>query len=288
LRDIEAEAPFSEDLRAILDVVSGQRSADFHDYRRSTLERRLATRLAATQSKDLAAYRDRLESDPAELNRLVDAFLVRVTSFFRDDRVFDALGRTVVPELYRDLPPAGLVRAWVAGVATGEEAYSVAMVLASALPGGAAKSFQVVASDLSQEALHAARSGSYAVEAIETVPEPLRTAFLEVEDDRARVSEELAVRVRFGHHDLLGPLLAPKEAVIATFDLVMCRNVLIYIDRRMQRMLVERFAGVVRPGGALVVGLAESLPPETGSLYEPYPGLDPKLRIYRRRKEPTR
>jgi chemotaxis methyl-accepting protein methylase len=167
----------------------------------------------------------------------------------------------------------------VVGASTGEEAWSVAMLLAEACPPPGA--FEVLASDLDPAALEVARSGRYAREAALAVPERLRARFLTPEGGAVRMVPELRERVRFARHDLMGRRLAPPEAVVASFDLVLCRNVLIYFTRRLQEKAFERLAELLRPGNLLVMGLAEWLP---GRLAESFAPLDARLKIYRRRE----
>ena len=274
-------------LTKVLAFLADERGVDFRDYRPAMIERRLAARLAATGALDVDAYLARLTADPDEADRLIAALVVRVTGFFRDPAVFDALEASVVPGLLASLGAQGTLRAWVAGTATGEEAYSLAMLLGRAVEARPGASFDVIASDIDAAALETARLGCYAREAAEAVPEPLRGRFLEPDPDApgaaagVRVVASLRDRIRFARHDLMGPRLAPREAVMADFHVVFCRNVLIYFTRQLQGRAFERFAAALSPGGILVLGGAESVPESARASFAV---VDPALRIYRRRE----
>jgi chemotaxis methyl-accepting protein methylase len=208
--------------------------------------------------------------------------MVPATELFRDRDVFAVLAAAVVPDLLRRLG-RGPLRAWAVGVATGEEAWSLAMLLAAACADRGVD-FDLVASDLDATALDTAQQGRFRAAACEAVPQDLRARFLA--DDgggMVRVADELRAHVHFAEHDLMGRTVAPREAVIASFHVIALRNVLIYFDRRLQGKAVERLRGVLEPGGALVLGLAETLPDAVGADFAPYPGVPSRLRIFTRR-----
>lgn len=278
----DADGPsIGESLEGILELVARERGIDLRDYRREVLERRVVARMRARRALDAPAYVRSLADDPAELDRLAAALLVHTTSFFRDPEVFETLRAVVLPSLAAD--PRRRIRAWVIGAATGEEAYSVAIALAST-PESSGLSWEVLATDRDESSVAAARSGRYGPAALATLPEAARRDHFVDDGDAARASEALASRVTFAVHDLLGPRLAPREAIVAEFDLVLCRNVLIYLDDRSLRTAGSRIASVLRPGGALVLGLTELVPKAVTARFEPFPGTDPALRVFRHRR----
>jgi len=286
---VTADPATQHELLGILGRLAVDRGIDFRDYRRETIVRRLDLRVAATRSLDWSDYRRRLEGDPVEADRLIEALVVSVTRFFRDPDVFDALGSRFVPGLYRALDRRRTLRAWVAGAATGEEAYSLAMLLDAARDGAPGKDFEIIASDIDEAALEIARAGRYPGEDARHIPASHRERSLEAStprmaggaDEEVTVKPDLRRRVRFARHDLMGPRLAPSEAVIAAFDLVLCRNVVIYFDQRLQEGAFSRLAGALRAGGLLVLGGTESL---SGGALDAFEVVDASARIYRRRE----
>jgi chemotaxis methyl-accepting protein methylase len=281
VREAELDVP-AEDLEAILGHVAREKGLDLRDYRRPTLARRVRARMEALGDPDAATYRRRTESDRRELDRLAEALLVRFTSFFRDPAVFDALARSVLPRLVREAAARDApVRAWVVGAASGEEAYSVAMVLAD-LCREAGRPFQVLGTDRSEQAVELARRGLYHEDELAPLPERLRELFAP-SDGAFVVRDSLKAQVRFARHDLMAPRLSPPEAVLASFDVVLCRNVLIYLDERYRARAFERLATVVQEGGALVLGSSEALPLGMAERFAPFPGTDASSRIFRKR-----
>jgi two-component system CheB/CheR fusion protein len=261
----------------VLGLLASRRGVDFRDYRDDTLERGLRGRLQALDCPGLADYRRLLDEDPGEVDRLLRSLVVPYTGFFRDANVFAALRQEVLPRLFERSP---VVRAFSVGVATGEEAWTVAMLLADASAG---RPFEVIATDLDGDALEVGRRGRYRPEVLAAIPPSFRDRFIEGNE----IAPGLRGHVRFARHDLMGRVLAPAEAVLASFGLVLARNVLIYFERRLQRKALDRLAAVLEPGGALVLGDSESLPLDFGGLVEHHPGVDPQLRIYQRGQDRT-
>jgi two-component system, chemotaxis family, CheB/CheR fusion protein len=274
-----APAP-SDDVSAVLAFLASLRGVDFRDYRRDAVERAVHARLVATSSGDLAAYLRVLARDPVEVERLAASLVVPVSSFFRDPEVFAALEHTVLPDLLARPSP---LRAWSVGVATGEEAWSLAMLLvvAAERQEAPAPSFDLIASDLDARSLSIARAARYPAAAVAHLPPALRDRFLRPDGDAVRVEDSLRPVVRFSLHDVLGRRLAPPDAVVASFRLVLFRNVLLYFDERLRRKALGRLLSVLEPGGALVLGGVEVLPREVAERFEPFPGVDPALRIHR-------
>lgn len=252
---------------------------DFRDYAPDPVARGIETRMRAMGAETATEYARRLRERDDEAQRLIDAMLVTVSAFFRDPEVFEALAQRVVPLLARGLRSGEPLRAWVAGAANGEEAWSVAAVLARALDGSG--SFRVVASDVAPSCVDAGRRGRYpAAVALGGRAGALAGDLLRLEGDEIVVADALRERVRFERHDLLGHSIAPKQAVVASFQLVTLRNVLIYFDQRLQRKALERVFSALEPGGALVLGVVET--PLGIAGLEPFPGAAPRLRIYRK------
>lgn len=266
-----------EQLRALLAVLA-RGGHDLRDYRVETLRRRTLDRLQEV-ALEPAAYLARLADDEAEQRRLAAHLLVHTTRFFRDPATFAALGRRVLPELFlRARERRAPLRAWVVGASTGEEAYSLAMLLAE--QGRTHRHpASVLASDRVAQVVEQARLGTYPRAAVvAAVPAELRARYFVPRGDGLQVVQALREAVTFAVHDLLGLELAPREALLAEFDLVLCRNVLIYLDARSQVRAFERLRAVLSAGGALLLGPSEE--PHAGSGFTPYRGVDEAHRLY--------
>ena len=220
--------------------------------KRQMVHNRLARRLKALHLHDFGAYLSRVQQDAAEREAFVNALTTNLTAFFREPHHFELLSQHALK--HRHLHARAL-RVWSAACATGEEAWSAAMVLREA--GCAA---EVLATDIDTHALELAGAGEYALERMEAVsPQRLRTHWLRGtgrHEGKACVRPELRALVRFLPLNLQAPLWPPMEP----FDAIFCRNVVIYFDRESQQRLVGRFAQLLRPGGLLMVGHAESFP----------------------------
>jgi two-component system, chemotaxis family, CheB/CheR fusion protein len=256
-----------ERVAAILEAHEGrQRSA----YKLATLGRRVARRCAAG-GLSLAAYVDLLEESALERAVLVQDLHLGVTSFFRDPAAFAALGVLLAAQL-EGKPDAAPVRAWCAGCATGEEAYSLAMLLHE-VANKLDRSFEVriFATDTDEHALRRARAGLFdPVAALALPPEYLE--HFELEDRCYRIKDELRRTVVFGQHDML------VDSPFRRLDLVSCRNVLIYLEPAVQQELLARFHSGLISGGTLLLGPSES----AGLESELFVALDRQHRLYRR------
>ncbi|MEZ4452094.1 MAG: CheR family methyltransferase [Nannocystaceae bacterium] len=252
---IEADEPGGdeeESLGRILAVLRAQVGHDFSDYKRSTLRRRIARRMQENGLRRLAGYLDFLRGNAAEAQALFDDLLISVTAFFRDPTAFEALRDEVIPALFEHAPRGG-VRVWVPGCATGEEVYSlVILLLEEAERREVSPEFHVFGSDLDDVALASARAGRYS-EVIEAAvsADRLRRYFVK-EGATYRVSAEVRDRALFASHSLL------KDPPFLRIDLVSCRNLLIYLERDLQKQVLAIFRYALRPRGYLFLGLSES------------------------------
>ncbi len=229
---------------------------DFTGYKPGTLQRRIERRmaLAATGTSDVDAYIGLLGSEPGELDLLANDILINVTRFFRDPEIFDLLAKTVVPDLVARRAPDQTLRIWVAGCSTGEEAYSLVMLLLEHIGGlGVGIALQVFASDADPEAVALAREGYYP-ESITADISPGRLArFFSKERQGYRVSPELRAAVIFACQDVL------VDPPFSRLDLVSCRNLLIYLGPDAQARVIDLFHFALREGGILLLGNAESI-----------------------------
>jgi two-component system CheB/CheR fusion protein len=263
-----AENALSE-IMALLLKYSGN---DFKHYKRATVLRRIERRLQVNGLPDLPTYRDYLQEHSEETRPLLQDMLISVTNFFRDRDAFEALEREVLPILLENRSPDDAIRVWVAGCATGEEAYSISMLLSERADGKlSAPEIQVFATDIDENAISVGRAAIYP-KAIATDVSPVRLRqFFTQEKDQFRVAKSLREKVLFARHNLL------RDPPFSRLDLISCRNLLIYLDREAQTRILEMFRFALKPGGFLFLGQSESADP-TANLFMV---VDKKNRIYR-------
>jgi len=241
-----------EALRRILAHLRVRTGHDFSKYKRSTVVRRIARRMQVNRTDALKDYYDIIREDPNEVQSLLSDLLISVTTFFRDKDAFESLEK-LLPEVFASKEADQTIRVWAAGCATGEEAYSVGMLLLEeAARHEARPHIQVFGTDLDVRALAAAREGRYPVAIEPDVSEARLRRFFSREGDYYRVRQELRDIVLFALHDLL------KDPPFSHVDLVSCRNVLIYLDRELQEQVCSTFHYALNPGGYLFLGAAEA------------------------------
>jgi two-component system, chemotaxis family, CheB/CheR fusion protein len=241
-----------EALRRILAHLRVRTGHDFSKYKRSTVVRRIARRMQVNRTGTLQAYYDIIRADPNEIQALLSDLLISVTTFFRDRDAFESLEK-LLPAVFANKGADQSIRVWVAGCATGEEAYSVGiLLLEEAARQEARPHIQVFGTDLDVRALAAAREGRYLVAVEADVSEPRLRRFFSREGEYYRVRQELRDIMLFALHDLL------KDPPFSHVDLVSCRNVMIYLDRELQEQLCSTFHYALNPGGYLFLGAAEA------------------------------
>jgi two-component system CheB/CheR fusion protein len=248
---------------------------DFSLYKRSNLYRRIERRMSLHQLPKIADYVRYLSSNAQEADLLFKELLIGVTSFFRDPAVWEQVKAEAIPPLLAAQPKGALLRAWVAGCATGEEAYSLAIVFKEALdklkPGRDVQ-LQVFATDLDNDAIEQARAAFYPASITADVsPERLRR-FFSREERGYRVNKQIREMVVFARHNLI------MDPPFTKLDFLSCRNLLIYLEPELQRRLLALFHYSLNPGGVLLLGTAESTG-VAGALFTPFAG---KSRLYRR------
>ena len=262
-------------LGEILRILHEHTGHDFKHYKRSTVRRRVDRRLQVNGLHDLSSYAALLNTHPAETTALLADMLIGVTNYFRDVDAFEAMQREVVPKLFADKADDEPIRGWVAACSTGEEAYSLAMLLLDAdAKQTSPRVIQLFATDIDEKAIRVARAGTYrdSIKA-DVSPERLDRFFLE-SNGRYVVKGALREKVLFAAHNLL------SDPPFSHLDIVTCRNLLIYLDRVVQRQVLETFHFALEPGGILFLGNAESAE-AAGDLFI---AVDKKNRIYRSRR----
>jgi two-component system, chemotaxis family, CheB/CheR fusion protein len=276
-----ADEPVPEEnsLNRIFRLLLGQSGTDFSGYKRSTVRRRLARRMALREITGLSAYLDLLKQDPAEINALAQDFLIRVTGFFRDPETFEGLSGIVFPALFENRSPGEPVRIWVPACASGEEVYSIAIVLLEFLNDrSAATRIQLFGTDLSDLAIGKAREGLYPDNIADDVsPERLGRFFVKV-DEHYQISKRIRDMCIFARHDVT------RDPPFSRLDLASCRNLLIYLDPGLQRRVVSFFHYSLKPHGFLLLGPSETI----GRSSELFHLVDQRYRIYCRQPVPSR
>ena len=250
-------------LHDILEQVSRQASIDFRPYKTSTILRRIGRRMAVTHNQSIREYSDYLKLHSEEVGELVKAFLINVTQFFRDADAFAYLQSDVLPVLIaRARQRDHVLRFWTAGCATGEEPYSLAMLLTDLLGAELPEwSVKIFATDLDEAAITFARRGLYSENLLKGVPHEYLERFFERVDHGYRISKTLRQMIIFGQQDL------SHSAPFPHIDLVLCRNVLIYFTPELQDYVLNQFAFSLNPNGFLFLGKAETVRP-TQLFYE--------------------
>ena len=270
--------PTSEEaaLRDVLTFLRTRTGRDFSYYKRATIVRRVVRRMQVNELEHVPAYLDYLRMHPGEAGALLKDLLISVTNFFRDKDAFEALlGQ--IPEIFRNKTANDTIRVWVPACATGEEAYSIAMLLSDhARTLEAPPTLQVFATDLDQGVLIEARNGTYPLTITADVSEERLQRYFIKEHRGYRVRRELREVVLFAVHDLL------KDSPFSRLDLVSCRNLLIYLNRGAQKRALDIFHFALRPDGRLFLGTSESVD-DTSQFFLT---LDKKHRIYAARPTP--
>jgi two-component system, chemotaxis family, CheB/CheR fusion protein len=265
-------ATVEEELAAILGIVKARTGHDFSSYKQNTVMRRIERRMAVNEAAGLNKYICLLESNPQEAQALGQEILIGVTSFFRDPDAFAVL-KKLIPRLFAGRHSDDPVRIWHACCATGEEVYSMAMLIREYLDGqGLDLRVQLFATDLDEVAISQARAGIYPDDIAAEIGEQRLKSFFTRLDGRWQVSKALREMVVFAHHSLV------KDPPFSRLDLLVCRNFLIYLNPDMQKRLISLFHLVLRPGGILFLGASESVG-RNSDLFTP---IDKKWKIFER------
>ncbi|HET7887505.1 MAG TPA: CheR family methyltransferase [Bradyrhizobium sp.] len=286
LRRLEEKQGFDEVLAAastslsrVADILRNKTGNDFHGYKQNTFLRRVQRRMQVVQIDDIAAYVDFLRNDKDEAQHLFNDLLIGVTEFFRDKREFEVLETQVIPKIFEDKGAGQQVRIWVLGCATGEEAYSIGILLREYMAKlDAAPHVQIFATDIDGRALAAARVGRYRTTIEDDMsPERLARWFVR-EGDTYCVVKELREMCIFSQHNVI------KDAPFSKLDLVSCRNLLIYLNAELQNRVIPLFHFALLPGRFLFLGNSENVTRHP-KLFAP---VDRRARIFKKLETGTR
>jgi two-component system CheB/CheR fusion protein len=260
---------------AVYRMLQEEFGIDFTHYKPSTVTRRIERRLALARSSDLEEYVRRLKSDREELDVLYHDLLIGVTRFFRDEEAFDVLERQVLPELLRGGPRDAPLRLWVAGCATGEEAYSLAIVLLDLMAKLGERQVKIFATDVHRGSLERAARAVYDAEAVTKVSQTrLARYFLRV-GDTYQVVPDVRQMIVFAQHNVI------KDAPFTRVDFIACRNLLIYLQPAAQQKVLSFFHFSLNHGGVLFLGPSESV----GALARGFEPVDKHWQLYRKHSD---
>ena len=264
--------------RKVLILLRDQTGHDFSQYKQSTIGRRIERRLAVNQISTVDDYIKYAQQTPAEISALFGDLLIGVTSFFRDAEAFEALEREVIPKLVANKPSGSTIRVWSPGCSTGEEPYSLAVLLRERLDTlQRSVGVQLFATDLSPQSVVTARAGRYAPSiAADISPERLERNFvLESDASAFRIRKSIRDMLIFSEQDLI------RDPPLSKLDLIVCRNVLIYMGAALQKKLIPLFHYALNPGGYLFLGTSETV----GQFSDLFTVVDRKWRLYQRRED---
>src|SRR4051794_37674201 len=252
------------ELQSLLEHIRDARGFDFSGYKRASLERRLGRRMDALGIASYGNYQDYLEVNPDEFTELFDTLLINVTGFFRDPAAWDFLRTDVIPKLVEETPADQQIRVWSAACASGEEAYTAAMVLAETLGEEEFRHrVKIYATDVDEPALAAARAATYSHDAMKAVPDELRERYWDQTGTGYAFRPDLRRSVIFGRNDLV------RDAPISRIDLLVSRNALMYFTPETQGRILSHFNFSLNDTGYLFLGKSEMLLTH-GELFKPY------------------
>lgn len=278
-RRVSAAAPHTENsLKKIFVLLRAQTSHDFSQYKPSTIYRRIERRMAVHQIDAIDGYVKYLQQTPVEVEALFRDLLIGVTNFFRDPKAFAVLEQQVIPKLFANKPVGAAVRIWSTGCSTGEEAYSIAILLQERVEAlKQSYKVQVFATDIDNQAIATARAGLYPASIANDIsPERLARFFTAEPDGSAyRVHKGIRDMLVFSEQDVI------KDPPFSKLDLISCRNLLIYMGADLQRKLISLFHYALCPGGMLFLGTSETV----GEFGDLFAVLDRKSKLYQRRED---
>ncbi len=273
---VKSEIKDTNSIFKILMILRSQTGHDFSHYKKSTITRRIDRRLAFHQLPDYTYYISYLRENPHETNILFNELLIGVTKFFRDHQAFESLKEKMI-QLLNYKPQSEPVRVWVAGCSTGEEAYTIAMLLMEcygSLNVTRIPKIQIFATDLDKEAIETARAGIYHTNIVADVSPERMERFFTKKNEKYQVKKELREMIVFAQHNLI------KDAPFTRLDLLSCRNVMIYLNAELQKKIIPIYHYSLKSKGILLMGPAETI----GGFTDMFAPIDPKWKIFERRE----
>jgi len=248
-------------IKNILNLLKEQRGFDFTGYRTAMLERRIQKRIYGTNQKNFDDYFEYLIRHKDELDNLIDVFTINVSRFFRNSLAFEYINKIVIPELFLSKAKVNdnSIRIWSAGCSFGEEPYSMAIFINEFLrKEDTSVNMSIFATDIDKKALKRASAGYYSFESVKKVKYGIYEKYFTKEGDRFKISHEIKRKVSFSFFDLLDKNhIVPPDSIFGGFDIVLCRNVLIYFDLDYQKIIFKKLYKSLNQNGYLILGEAE-------------------------------
>lgn len=268
--------PIAEPMQDLLSMLKHRYGTEFEQYKEATVKRRIERRAQMRRITDINDYRDVLNTDEAELQELYADLLIEVTEFFRDVSAFDTLQQQVIPELMANLKDGDALRVWVPGCASGEEAYSIAILLQEqARAKGLFLHLKILATDIHIRSMNQASSGIYPESALKDVPEELVRRYFDLADGQAQIKPTTRNMVFFSTHDLM------RDPPFTRIDLISCRNLLIYLKEDAQEKVMNLLHFSLRKNGFLFLGPSEHI----GTIAHEFEVVSEKWRIFKKRRD---
>ncbi|OFY49532.1 MAG: hypothetical protein A2W85_06760 [Bacteroidetes bacterium GWF2_41_31] len=247
----------------ILDFLKSERNFDYSGYHFAMLERRIQNRIIHLGSITPEAYFEYLQNNPEESTRLIENFMINVSHFFRDPLSFELLAKVAIPAIIasKQRSDEHSIRIWSAGCARGEEAYSVAMLFNEYFAREMEQlNLDFFATDFDSQAIEKAKQGIYTSTSMKEVKHGLLKKYFTEGDETYTIIPELKMKIQFSIYDLLYKnSYAPSESIFGDFDLVLCRNVLIYFNQEFQKLILNKLIKSLAPKGVLMLGESEVL-----------------------------
>ncbi|HBR15992.1 MAG: hypothetical protein A3G39_04990 [Deltaproteobacteria bacterium RIFCSPLOWO2_12_FULL_43_16] len=259
-----------DDLWKLLEKLYHEKRWDFRNYKKASLKRRISVRLSALNISSYKEYYKILESDPKEYDKLFSTITVKVSEFFRETEVFDLL-KTVITSEFSNAAKG--LKTWCCGCAYGEEAYSLGIILNECLKPENLQNTKIFATDIDNESLDIARKGIYREELLQNVDSSLRDKYFIKINKGYKVKYIIRNMVRYGRLDIV------KDFPLSKIDILFCRNLFMYFEKKLQREVFEKLDFALKPGGILVLGKAEILP---ASFLSRYKEIKERSRVYRK------
>ncbi len=274
----EGDRDLREGRQEIYAILRNQIGHDFSGYKEKTFLRRVQRRMQVNRLETIGAYLERLRQDPQEVGTLFRDLLINVTTFFRDAGAFEVLEREVIPKLFAGRGAEDSVRVWVPGCATGEEVFSIAILMREHMDTlTAVPRVQIFATDIDERALDVARAGRYPAALLDDVSEARRNRFFTQEDGSYLLTKDVRDLCVFSPHSVI------RDPPFSRLDLVSCRNLLIYFGPDVQSQVIPTFHYALRPGGYLFLGTSEN----ATQFPDLFVSVDKKHRVFRARDDAT-